>query len=40
LGEATKVDKVEISWANGKSEIVNLNAVDRVWTITQGKGAR
>jgi hypothetical protein len=40
LGEATKVDKVEISWANGKSEIVNLNAVDRVWTITQGKGAQ
>jgi hypothetical protein len=40
LGEAAKVDKVEISWANGKSEIVNLNVVDRVWTITQGKGAR
>lgn len=40
LGEATKVDKVEISWANGKSEIVNVNAVDRVWTVTQGKGAK
>ncbi len=40
LGEATKVDKVEISWANGKSEIVNINAVDRVWTVTQGKGAK
>jgi enediyne biosynthesis protein E4 len=40
LGEAAKVDKVEISWANGKSEIVNINAVDRVWTVTQGKGAR
>ncbi len=40
LGEAAKVDKVEISWANGKSEIVNVNAVDRVWTVTQGKGAK
>jgi hypothetical protein len=40
LGEATKVDKVEISWANGKREIVNINAVDRVWTVTQGKGAK
>ena len=40
LGEATKVDKIEISWANGKSEIVNVNAVDRVWTVTQGKGAK
>lgn len=40
LGEATKVDKVEISWANGKSEIVNINAIDRAWTVTQGKGAK
>ena len=40
LGEATKVDKIEISWANGKSEIVNVNAVDRIWTVTQGKGAK
>ncbi len=40
LGEATKVDKIEISWANGKSEIVNVNAVDRIWTVTQSKGAK
>jgi len=40
LGEAIKVDKVEISWANGKSEVVNVNAADRVWTVTQGKGAK
>ncbi len=40
LGEAAKIDKIEISWANGKSEIVNVNAVDRVWTVTQGKGAK
>jgi hypothetical protein len=40
LGEATKVDKVEIRWANGTTEAVNLNAIDRVWTVTQGKGAK
>ena len=40
LGEATKIDKIEISWANGKSEIVNVNAVDKVWTVTQSKGAK
>ncbi len=40
LGEATKVDKVEIRWANGVNETVSLSAVDRVWTVTQGKGAK
>lgn len=40
LGEATKVDKVEIKWANGAPENVTLNAIDRVWTVTQGKGAK
>ena len=40
LGEAAKVDKVEIKWANGAAENISLNAVDRVWTVTQGKGAK
>ena len=40
LGDATKVDKVEIKWADGLAEIVKINAVDRVWTVTQGKGAK
>jgi hypothetical protein len=38
LGQATKVDKLEIKWANGKSEIVNLEGCDKVFTIVQGKG--
>ncbi len=40
LGEAAKVDKVEIKWPNGANETVNINAVDRVWTVMQGKGAK
>lgn len=40
LGEAAKVDKVEITWANGATETVKIDAVDRVWTVTQGKGAK
>ena len=37
LGSATKVDKVEIRWADGSTEVVNVPAVDRVMTITQGQ---
>src|SRR5687767_1347875 len=37
LGSATKVDKVEIRWADGSTELVNVPAVDRVMTITQGQ---
>ena len=37
LGGATKVDKLEIKWPDGSSEVVNVSAVDKVITITQGK---
>ncbi|HEX7774211.1 MAG TPA: CRTAC1 family protein, partial [Pyrinomonadaceae bacterium] len=37
LGAATKVDKLEIKWANGSVEIIDVPAVDRIVTITQGK---
>jgi len=37
LGAATKVDKLEIKWANGSVENVDVPAVDRIVTITQGK---
>ena len=36
LGGATKVDKLEIQWPDGSTEIVNVPAVDKVITITQG----
>jgi enediyne biosynthesis protein E4 len=36
LGDATKVDKLEIKWPDGSIETVNVPAVDKVMTITQG----
>lgn len=38
LGDATTVDKVEIHWPGAGVETVKLPAVDRIFTITQGKG--
>ena len=37
LGAATKVDKLEIKWPNGTTEVVNVPVVDKVITITQGQ---
>jgi enediyne biosynthesis protein E4 len=36
LGAATKVDKMEVRWANGKTQIYPINAVDQFVTIAQG----
>lgn len=38
LGDATTVDKVEIHWPGGAIENVHLPAIDRIFTIEQGKG--
>ena len=38
LGDAVKADAVEIHWPGGKVEQVTLPAVDRVFTIEEGKG--
>lgn len=38
LGAATKVDKLEIKWPDGSTETVAVPIIDRVLTITQGKG--
>lgn len=38
LGAATKVDKLEIKWSNGNVEQFDVQAIDRIVTITQGKG--
>ena len=35
LGSATKVDKLEIKWPDGSTELIDVPAVDRVMTITQ-----
>ncbi|HEX9630691.1 MAG TPA: ASPIC/UnbV domain-containing protein, partial [Pyrinomonadaceae bacterium] len=39
LGAATKVDKLEIQWANGDMEVFDIPAIDKNVTIIQGKGA-
>ncbi|MGH9931557.1 MAG: FG-GAP-like repeat-containing protein [Pyrinomonadaceae bacterium] len=39
LGAATKVDKLEIQWANGSVEAFDVPAIDKTVTIIQGKGA-
>jgi hypothetical protein len=38
LSQATKVDKLEIKWANGKTEVVKIEGCDKVFTLVQGKG--
>ena len=38
LGAATKVDKLEIQWANGVVETFDIQALDKGITITQGRG--
>src|SRR5882762_3244354 len=38
LGAATKVDKLEIQWANGAMETFDVPAIDKNVTIIQGKG--
>jgi hypothetical protein len=38
LGAATKVDKLEIQWANGAVEAFDIPAIDKTVTIIQGKG--
>jgi hypothetical protein len=38
LGIATRVDKLEIHWANSPPETVSIPAVDRIYKIVQGKG--
>jgi hypothetical protein len=38
LAQATRIDKLEIKWPNGKSEVIKVEGCDRVFTIVQGKG--
>jgi len=36
LGAATRVDKLEIQWANGPVEVVEVPSIDKTMTIIQG----
>jgi hypothetical protein len=39
LGKATKIDKIEVRWPSGRTEIIPPpTALDRFYVITEGKG--
>jgi enediyne biosynthesis protein E4 len=38
LGAATKIDKLEVKWADGSVDSFNVSSIDKVITIAQGKG--
>ncbi len=38
LGQATKVDKIEILWPSGAKEELTVPGVDRIFTVVEGKG--
>jgi hypothetical protein len=38
LGDATDAGNAEIHWPSGAKEMVRLPAVDRIYTVTEGKG--
>ncbi len=38
LGNATKIDKVEIHWPSGKSEILTNLAADHFYSVVEGQG--
>jgi hypothetical protein len=40
LGAAARLDKLEVKWPDGTLETVSVPGLDRVVTITQGKGAK
>jgi hypothetical protein len=40
LGAAVRLDKLEVKWPDGTLETVSVPGLDRVVTITQGKGAK
>jgi hypothetical protein len=38
LGNATRIDRLEVRWPNGQNEVVEGAAVNQILTVTEGKG--
>jgi enediyne biosynthesis protein E4 len=38
LGQASKIEKIEIRWPDGKREEINVPSVDRIFSIVEGQG--
>jgi hypothetical protein len=40
LGAATKVDRLEVRWPDGSTEVFDATAVDKTLTLAEGKGVK
>jgi len=40
LGAAAKVDRLEVKWPDGSTEVFDVTGVDRTLTLTEGKGTK
>jgi hypothetical protein len=40
LGTATKIEKLEIRWPGGATEVISVPAIGRVLTVMEGKGVK
>jgi hypothetical protein len=40
LGEATKIDLVEVHWPDGAKEKFSIAKVDQIVTLVEGKGTK
>jgi hypothetical protein len=40
LGDATKIDSVEVHWPSGAKEKFTIPKVDQIVTLTEGKGTK
>jgi len=40
LGAAAKVDRLEVKWPDGSTEVFDVPGVDRTLTLTEGKGTK
>jgi hypothetical protein len=38
LGDASSIDNVEIHWPSGANESIRVTALDRIYTVIEGKG--
>jgi len=38
LGNATRIDKIEIHWPSGVKQDISVGDVDRIYTVVKGKG--
>ncbi len=40
LGAAARVDRLEVKWPDGSTELFDVPGVDRTLTLTEGKGVK